>query len=889
MHRARMIALATALAILSLSTAPAENATAEGLTTEALAGVRLRELGPALKPGRVADIAVDPKNRSTWYLAMASSGLWKTTNAGTTWTPIFDDYGSYSLGCVTVDPRDSDVVWLGTGENQASRSASFGDGVYMSTDGGQTWRRVGLPDSEHVAKILIDPRDSDTVLVASQGPLWSAGGDRGLFKTTDGGETWTPILEISKDTGVTDVVADPRDFDRLYAASYQRRRNVGLLVGGGPEAGVFKSEDGGETWKELTVGLPSVDLGRIALGISPHNPDVVYALVVAAGEESGFFRSADRGETWTRQSNYRVVDPQYYGEIYPDPHHVERIYAVDVRVHRTDDGGKTFEAMPWRIHVDHHALAFDPTDPDHLLVGNDGGLYETHDGGRTWRHFTNLPTAQFYHLAVDNAEPFYHVYGGTQDNGSQGGPSRTVNRAGIRTSDWLSVGGADGMQPRVDPRDPSVVYAMSQYGSISRLDLDTGATQSIRPRLGRDGPEVRWNWGSPFIISPHDPERLYLAGSRLFRSDNRGDQWRLVSPDLTRQIDRDTLPVMGKVWGDDAVTKNLFTTDYGVCSALSESPVYEGLLVLGTNDGLLQVTNNGGESWRRIDGVAGVPDRTPVSDVVASSHDADRIYASFENHENGDYAPYLFKSVDGGESWSSITGDLPERGFVWSVVEDPENPRLLFAGTEFGLFVTVNGGENWAQIKGGAPTIAFRDLEIQRREVDLACATFGRGFFVLDDYTPLRCLSEEALARDAALLPSRPARRYTEKGFVQATAGDYRVPNPPVGAMITYYLAHDLPEGHAVSITIAGRDGEAVRTLSGPATAGVHRVHWDLRREAQRDEGGERRRRRRGRRAGPLVDIGTYSVMLNRVVDDESHPLDEPQRLEVTPLRRATN
>ena len=564
---------------------------------------------------------------------------------------------------MTLDPNHPDVVWLGTGENQALRSVSFGDGVYKSTDGGATWQNTGLRHSEHIAKIFVDPRNSDVVYVASQGPLWAPGGDRGLFKTTDGGKTWKPVLQISENTGVTDMAFDPRNPDIIYAASYQRRRNIGVLIGGGPEAGIFKSADGGATWKELTNGIPTVDLGRIALAISPQNPDVVYSLVVAAGNESGFFRSADRGETWVRQGDYRVVDPQYYGEIYPDPHHFDRVYAADVTIHVTDDGGKTFERVPWQIHVDNHAMVFDSADTNHLLVGNDGGLYETYDGGANWRHFVNLPTMQFYRVAVDNDAPFYHVYGGAQDNGTVGGPAQTINRVGIRNSDWIVPGGSDGMQPRVDPQDPDIVYASAQFGGITRLDKQTGVSVNIQPRPGRPrasetdapsenqrsvstngpsaaettetnaassasshsnsssaNPPLRWNWSAPLLISPHSHTRLYAAANRLFRSDDRGDHWTTVSPDLTRQIDRDTIPVMGRLWDTNAVTKNLFTTDYGVITALSESPLKEGLLYAGTDDGLVQVSEDGGEHWRKLETFPGVPDLTPVSAVCASAH-----------------------------------------------------------------------------------------------------------------------------------------------------------------------------------------------------------------------------------------------------------------------------
>jgi photosystem II stability/assembly factor-like uncharacterized protein len=832
------------------------------LTAETVLGLEPRGLGPALRPGRVGDIAVDPFDDGVWYVAAASGGLWKTADRGSTWTPVFDRYGSYSIGCVTLDPKHRDVVWLGTGENQASRSVSYGDGIYKSTDGGRTWKHVGLANSEHIAKIVLDPRDSDVVYVASQGPLWAPGGDRGLYKSTDGGKTWKSVLHVSDDTGITDVVFDPRDPDVLLAASYQRRRNVGVLVGGGPEGGIYKSSDGGTSWARLSEGLPAVDLGRVALAVSPQEPGVAYALLTAAGREGGFFRSADFGETWQRRSDYAVVDPQYYGKIFPDPHRSERVYAVDVRVHVTEDGGQTFKPVPWRVHSDNHAMAFDPKDPKHLLVGNDGGLYESKDGGESWAHFTNMPTTQFYRVALDNSLPFYRVYGGSQDNGSLGGPSRTTDRLGIRTGDWRVYGGGDGMQPRVDPGDPSVVYTVAQNGSVSR-----SGKGSIRPQAPRGA--VRWNWDAPFIISPHAPGRLYLAGSVLYRSDDRGDTWRAVSPDLTRQLDRDKVPVMGKLWGPDAVTRNLFTTDLSVASALAESPLREGLLFVGTDDGLVQVSADGGAGWRRCDRFPGVPELTYVSALCPSQHDAGRVYAAFNNWQRGDFKPYLLRSTDRGKTWTSIAGNLPDRGNVWCVVEDQLNRDLLFAGTEFGLYFTVDGGKRWVPLRGGVPTIAFRDLEIQYRENDLVGATFGRGFYVLDDYTPLRHLSAGALAGEAVLFPVRKTYRF-DQGDADAAAG-LTTPNPPFGAALTYYLRDGLARKDAqVVLAVSDQKGTMLRQIRGPATAGVHRVYWDLR----AGDGAEAR----------LVDAGKYRVTLGKSVGGVVTPLGEPQAVEVVPL-----
>jgi photosystem II stability/assembly factor-like uncharacterized protein len=866
----RMPRLLVLIGLLALTSRVWAEEKAPPLTAESCRVLELRSLGPTLTSGRIQDIAVDPRNRSVWYVAAASGGLWKTTNRGLTWKPIFDDHGSYSLGVVVVDPKNPDVVWLGTGENQSQRSVGFGDGVYKSTDAGATWKNVGLPSSEHIGKILIDPRNSDVVYVASQGPLWAPGGDRGLYRTTDGGKTWSAVLTVSPDTGVTDVCFDPRNPDVLYAASYQRRRHQGLLIGGGPESAIFKSEDAGAKWTKLTRGLPEGDLGRIALAVSPQKPDVVYALVTASGNLSGFFRSADGGATWERRMNYMVSDPQYYGEIYADPNHFDRVWVMDLSIMVTEDGGKTLRSARWPIHPDNHALVFDPTDENHLLVGNDGGLYESYDHGVSWRHFHNLPVTQFYRVAVDNAVPFYNVYGGTQDNGTQGGPSRTPNRVGIRSADWQVLGGADGMQPRVDPMEPDLVYAMTQNGGIFRLDRRTSVSTGIRPRVGM-ADRVRWNWDTPFLISPHEPKRLYLAGSRLYRSDNRGDAWTAISPDLTRQLDPDKMEVMGKVWGADAVTRNRFTTAMSVASAFDESPLREGLLYVGTDDGLIQASEDGGKTWGKTERFPGVPEMAYVSCVRASRCDADTVYATFHQFQRGDFKPYILKSVDRGKNWTSISGDLPERQPVWSLAEDHVNPNLLFVGTEFGLFFTIDGGKHWVRLRGGVPTIQFRDLEIQRREGDLVCATFGRGFYVLDDYSPLRQMTPAVLAQDGALFAPRRTYLYHEKTYVRAPE-DRPSPNPPFGAVLTYHLRENLADGAKVVLTVTDADGKTVRRLSGPATAGLHRLTWDL-----RGEGG-------GPRGAGMVKAGKYRVVLAKQVKETVTPLGEAQELTLVAL-----
>ncbi|MFC1575334.1 WD40/YVTN/BNR-like repeat-containing protein [Gemmatimonadota bacterium] len=846
----------------------------------------LRSLGPALVSGRISDVAVDPRNRSIWYVGVSAGNVWKTMNRGTTWEPIFDDYGSYSIGAVTVDTLNPDIVWVGTGENASQRSAGYGDGIYKSTDGGETFRHMGLANSEHIGDILVDPRNSDVVYAASQGPLWASGGDRGLYKTTNGGESWERILHVSDDTGIADIVFDAADPDIIYASSYQRRRHVGILVAGGPEGKIFKSTNAGASWTEVMNGIPRVDLGRIALEVSPHQPGVVYALVAAQDEESGFFRSADYGRSWTRQSDYIVVDPQYYGELFADPHRPGRLCAVDVNIHCTEDEGVTFEPMrPQGVHVDHHEIVFDPVDPNYMLIGNDGGLYESFDGGGNWRHIANLPITQFYRVGIDNTEPFYWVYGGTQDNGTPGGPSGTRIRAGVMNADWIRVVGGDGFQARVDPSDPFTVYGMSQGARIVRLDKRTGVSTSIAPPHADEfGDTIYWHWDIPFVISLFDDHRVYALGSRLARSDNQGDDWRFISPNLTRQIDRDTLPVMGRIWPENAVWKNVFTNDYGIGVAFSESPFDESLLYAGTDDGLIQVTEDGGYNWRRISSFPGIPSLIYVSAVLASRHHPDRVYALFNNHKRGDFTPYVLRSDDRGGTWRSIVGNLPDRHVVWDLVEDPGNEDLLFLGTEFGLFFSQTGGGEWTELTGNAPTIPFRDMEIHQGMGDLVAATFGRGFYVLDDYTPLRGLARAQASSNPTLFPPRTTYLYDRLGYYSAGsgAGNFTAENPPFGAILNYYLPGGMQEGDVV-LVVRDVDGTMVREVPGTSGTGLQRVVWDLSGPPPEvPEGGGQGQSRR--RQGPPVAPGTYLVTLEVRVGDEVRASVGPEAFRVVRL-----
>ncbi len=894
-----------------------------------LASLPLRLIGPAYPSGRISDFAFFSGGYHDYLVGVASGGLWRTTNAGATWTPIFDNEGSYAIGVVEIAPSDEKIIWVGTGENNAQRSVAFGDGVYKSTDGGATWTNMGLKDSGHISQIWIHPADADTVLVAAQGPLWSDGGDRGLFKTTDGGATWTEILTIDEHTGVNEFIVHPQNFDVIVASSYQRRRHVWVLINGGPGSGVHRTTDGGETWSEVTAGLPKDDMGRIGLAMAPSNSDMLYAIIEANDDEKGVYRSNDFGQNWEKRSSHMTTSPQYYNEIVVDPRDENVLYSLDTFSKRSRDGGKTFTDIgSAHRHVDDHALWIDESNTDHLIIGGDGGIYESWDGGELWKHVDNLPIVQFYRVQPDNAEPFYNVCGGTQDNNSLCGPSRTDLVHGIVNSDWHIVLGGDGYKPQIDPRDPNIVYAQYQYGGLARYDRRTHERVFLTPQPPTGEPAYKWNWNTPLLISPHNPDRIYYAAEYLFASDDRGDSWEIISPDLTRQLDRNTLDVMGRVWSVDAVAKNDSTSIYGAAIAINESPLAEGLIYVGTDDGVISITEDNGATWRRVETIRGVPEMTLVEDIIASVHDPDVAYAVFDNHKRGDHEPYVYRTDNRGGAWQDISGDLPDWGAVHTIAEDHVDPNLLFVGTEFGLFFSQNGGRNWEQLKTGFPTIDVRDIEIQRRESDLVVGTFGRGIYILDDYAALRTGADELAEAEATLFPVRDAWLYIEGdlwgpwGGTKAVNGDnfWFAENPPFGAVFTYVLrdglktladarreeeieiekgggdtpyppwddlrAEDREDQPAILFTITDASGEVVRRLTAPHDKGLHRVAWDLRYAAPDPTQLEESTPSpfAAPSVGPLVLPGEYTVSIAKRVNGVVTALSEPQSFVVKPL-----
>jgi photosystem II stability/assembly factor-like uncharacterized protein len=830
-----------------------------------LAVFKFRSIGPAMISGRVIDLAINPNNHSEYFVAIASGGVWKTTDGGINFNPVFDSQRPYSIGCVAYAQSNTHTVWIGSGENNSQRAVAYGDGVYRSVDGGKSWKNMGLKSSEHIGRILIHPKNENIVYVAAQGPLWNAGGDRGLYKSINGGVTWEKILNISENTGITEVLMDPRNPDILYAASYQRRRHVFTLIDGGPESAIYKSIDAGNTWQKLKSGLPSPEMGRIGMALSPANPDILYAIIEAADNQSGFYRSIDRGESWQKMSSYISTSPQYYNEIIADPNDENLVYSVDTYSRYSKDGGSTWKILSNAArHVDDHALWIDPSNTKHLLIGGDGGLYESFNQGQTWAYKPNLPTVQFYRVTVDNDYPFYNVYGGTQDNNSVYGPSRTYSRSGIVNADWKITNGGDGFETAIDPVDQNTIYVQSQYGWLNRYNRKTRETIDIRPSEPDNGEAYRWNWNAPLLVSSYDHKTLYFAANKIFKSIDQGNSWAVISPDLTQQINRNMLPVMGKIQTPDAIAKNASTSVYGNLVSLAESPIKKGLLYAGSDDGQISISEDDGGNWRTIKTIVGVPENTYISCITASQLNENIVFVSFDNHKNGDYKPYIFISKDKGKTWTSIASNLPKDETIYSIAHDHQMAELIFVGTEFGLYFTVDEGKSWKKLKSGLPSVAIYDIDIQRRENDLALATFGRGFYILDDYSALRTLKETIAKNQPAFLPIKDAWLYNpsdELGGKKGHFGDnfYTAENPPIATVIRYYYPEDFKGLKSIRIEneksslnythptyeelqredeeiepyllfiIKDSQGNEIRKLRAPVKKGINEIQWDMR------------------------------------------------------------
>ena len=765
-----------------------------------LSAYQFRSIGPAVTSGRVIDLAVNPNNTFEWYVAAANGGVWKTTNAGINFTPIFDAQASFSIGCLKMDPNNSNVLWVGSGENNNQRSVGYGDGLYKTNDGGSTWQNMGLKNSEHIGMIAIDPVQSNTVYVAAYGPLWSSGGDRGIYKTTDGGKTWNRVLYVSENTGFNEVHIHPKYNNILYATAHQRRRHEWTYVGGGPESAIYKSEDYGQTWTKLQTGLPSGDVGRISLAISPVETDWVYALIEAEGSDGGLYASTNRGASFEKRSSHFTAG-NYYQELFADPVNPLVVYSMNTWAQISIDGGRTFKGLGENNkHVDNHVIWIDKTNTKHFLMGCDGGLYETFDGAAHWDFKANLPITQFYRVTVDNEKPFYNVYGGTQDNNTLGGPSRTNSASGIHNYNWFVTVGGDGFKSVVDPNDPNTVYSQWQYGGLIRFNKKTGEVFDIKPQEKPGEPAYKFNWDAPIVLSHHNSNTLYFAAQKVFRSPDKGQTWELISPDLSRGIDRNKLPVMGKVWSMDAVAKNQSTSMYGNITALAESPINANVLIAGTDDGLVHISMDGGKNWIKTDNFPGVPKNTLVQNVYASKHAVNTFYVVLNNHRNGDFKPYILKSTDGGKTWSAIQNNLPNRGTVNCFAEDHKNKQLQFIGTDFGLFVSVNAGVEWMPLKAGLPPTTIKEIAIQERENDLVLATFGRGFYVLDDYSLLQSFdqqSERMKQAPISILPIKDALLFVpstplgHKGKSFQGERFYTADNPAIGATIYFNVRDD--------------------------------------------------------------------------------------------------
>jgi photosystem II stability/assembly factor-like uncharacterized protein len=858
--------LALVVLLISISDLSAQiNSEPDSLKNISLAGLSFRSIGPAVTGGRIIDIAVNPFNFTEYFVASGHGSLWKTTNSGITFSAVFDGNKSYAIGAVEIDPTNPNVVWAGTGENNSQNNVIYGDGIYKSEDGGKSWKNMGLKTSEHIGGISIDPKNPNIVYVAAIGSLRNPAGERGIYKTTDGGKSWERVLFISENTGCIEVHMDPRFNNILYAVAYQRMRNLYTGVYGGPESGIYRSLDNGLTWEKLTKGLPSEDVGRIGISISPANPDYIYAIIEATEKDKGVYRSTDRGASWTKQNSYISSYAFYFQKLYCDPIEADRVYSDDVFIQVTNDGGKTWSNLGDNLkHVDNHALWINPKNNKHLLAGCDGGVYESFDRGKNWDFKANLPITEIYKVSTDNAEPFYNVYIGTQDNNSLMGPSRTINSSGITNRDWLFTNSGDGFETQVDWKDLNIIYAQSQYGGLVRFDKKSGENLFIKPQDFADT-AYRFDWDAALLISQHDNKRLYFGGNKLLRSDDRGSTWVEISPDLTRGVPKELARLMGQSWSIDQLTRKSLMAQI---VTIAESNIDENILFVGSGDGLIHFTTDGGKIWNKSS-VPGLPEYARVHQIIASRYDKLAAYAACHNMIGGDYRPLLYKTTNGGKSWFSLNSNLPERGSTYSIAEDHVDKNLLFIGTQFGVYFTNNGGEEWIQLKNGIPPACVMDLDIQRRENDLVVSTFGRGVYILDNYSPLRYLTTETLKKDAEIFSVKdalmfiPANPFGFKGVGFQGAGFYSARNPEFGAVITFFIKDEYktlkekrrdaekekqkkgenikypgydtlkaemeePESFLL-FTITDEQGNVVRKIKTARNKGLNKIVWDLR------------------------------------------------------------
>lgn len=869
--RIRSLALHCGFAIAAVVFPNTLSATPDGLEEADLEAFEWRELGTASTSGRVTRFAVHPSDIRIIYAATASGGLWKTRNAGNTWHAVFENESSISLGDVALAPSNPDIVWIGSGEQNSVRSSPFGDGVYRSDNGGETWQHMGLTESRHVGRILIHPKNSDIVYVAALGSLWGQGPERGLYRTEDGGKSWTKLLMPSTHTGVVEVQMHPENPDVLFAATFQRERRMWSMLGGGDEGGLFRSNDGGDTWSQVGNGFPTGPVGRVGVTFCPGKPNTLYA--TAVGPEGGTFRSDDGGDSWERR-NAKVQSHWYYGELVCDPKNPDRVYLPMTPLLKSDDGGETFENIAKaKVHGDHHTLWINPEDSDHLMAGGDGGVYTSRDAGANWRWTSNLPVMQLYTVAVDMQEPFYRVYGGTQDNGSWSGPVGTRFSDGIANEDWEFVSGGDGFYAVADPKDPSIVYSQSQYGVLYRTDRNTGEQRRIQPwqPQSKEFPPYRWNWSAPFKISPHDSQTLYFGANVIFRSKDRGNSWERISPDLTRQLSRDELPLQGEVQPADAIDLHASTAMYGNTHAIALSPLRRGLIAAGTDDGLIQISRDDGKRWQRSDTFPDVPEMMKVGMLAWSSTDEGTLFAVFDGHKDNNFQPHVVRSDDYGNSWKNISSDLPSFGPTRSIAVHPRNGELLFVGTEFGVHVSRDGGEHWLALRSGLPTNAVHGIVVHPRENDLVIGTHGRGFWVLDELSLLEHLTPERVAQQSYLAPPRSALQIRDVNRGRNSFGhDYwTAKNAPRGATLDFWIG-DAGAGKAFAVDILDKRGELVQKLTeGTATRGTHRVIWDLRHPAPPSDSESAWRKPLGRFALP----GNYLVQLRVGEQVQTQPL----------------